>query len=145
MSRKREHTLRDTRGNTVGTAPPHLTQHTGAPPTAAGHRHCSDDPPPRTRDANPAPAIRKGGDDTVAPRSPPLAEAPDKGRQTNSCGPAVNRDDPGRAELAPKDILVQPDKTRPRNTLHQRLSVGHAGGKCVDLPNACNGHPGKMC
>ena len=54
---------------------------------------------------------------------------------------AVNRDGPGRADLAQEDPLVQPDKARPRNTLHQRLSVGHAGGKDVDLPSPCNGHP----
>ena len=54
---------------------------------------------------------------------------------------AVNRNDPGRTNLAQEDPLVQPDKARPRNRLHQRLSVGHAGGKDVNLPGACNGHP----
>ena len=54
---------------------------------------------------------------------------------------AVNRDDPGRANLAQEDPLVQPDKARPRNTLHQRLSVGRSGGNDVDLPDTCNGHP----
>ena len=54
---------------------------------------------------------------------------------------AVNRDDPGQANLAQEDPLVQPDKTRPRNTLHRRLLVGHAGGKDADLPGACNGDP----
>ena len=47
---------------------------------------------------------------------------------------AVNGDDPGRANLAQEDPLVQPDKARPRNTLQQRLSVGHTGGKDVNLP-----------
>ena len=53
---------------------------------------------------------------------------------------AVNRNDPRRADLAQEDPLIQPDKARPRNTLHQRLSVGHTGGKDVDLPGTCNGH-----
>ena len=48
----------NTRGNTVRTAPPHPTRHTRALPTAASHRQFSDDAPPRTRGANPAPAIR---------------------------------------------------------------------------------------
>ena len=54
---------------------------------------------------------------------------------------AVNRDDPGRANLAQEDPLVQPDKARPRNTLQQCLSVGHTGGNDVNLPGTCNGHP----
>ena len=54
---------------------------------------------------------------------------------------AVTRDDPGRGDLAQGDPLVQPDKARPRDTLHQRLSVRHTGGKDVDLPGRCNGHP----
>ena len=54
---------------------------------------------------------------------------------------AVNRDDPGPADLAQEDPLMQPDKARARNTLHQRLSVGHTGGKDVDLPGTCNGRP----
>ena len=60
----------NTRGNAVRTAPPHPTRHTRALPTAACHRHCSADRPPRTRDANPAPPIGKGQDDTAAPGSP---------------------------------------------------------------------------
>ena len=54
---------------------------------------------------------------------------------------AVNRNDPRRTDLAQEDPLVQPEKPRPGNTLHQCLSVRHAGGKNVDLPGACNGHP----
>ena len=54
---------------------------------------------------------------------------------------AVNRDDPGRANLAQEDPLVQPDKVRPRNTLQQHLSVGHTGRKDVHLPGTCNEHP----
>ena len=54
---------------------------------------------------------------------------------------AVNPDDPARADLAQEDPLVQPNKARPRNTLHQRLWVGRAGGKDVNLPGTCNGHP----
>ena len=45
--------------NTSGTAPPHPTRHARALPTAAVHRQCSDDAPPRTRGANPALAIHK--------------------------------------------------------------------------------------
>ena len=40
-----------TRSNTVWTAMPHPTRHARALPTAAGHRQCSDDAPPRTRSA----------------------------------------------------------------------------------------------
>ena len=54
---------------------------------------------------------------------------------------AVNRDDPGQANLAQEDPLLQPDNARLRNTLQQRLSVGHTGGKDVKLPGTCNGHP----
>ena len=54
---------------------------------------------------------------------------------------AVNRDDPGRANLAQKDPLVQRDNARPRHTFQQRLSGGHTGGKDVNLPGTCNGHP----
>ena len=54
---------------------------------------------------------------------------------------AIIRDDPGRANLAQEDCLVQPHKARPRNTLHQRLSVGHACRKDVDLHGACHGNP----
>ena len=56
---------------------------------------------------------------------------------------AVHRDNPGRANLAQEDPLVQPDKARPRNTLQQHLSVGHAGGKDVTMPGTWNGHPKK--
>ena len=55
--------------------------------------------------------------------------------------PAVNRDDPRQADLAHEDPPVQPDNARPRYTLYQRLSVGHAGGKPVELPGTCSGHP----
>ena len=53
----------------------------------------------------------------------------------------VNREDPGRANLAQEDPLVQPDRARPRNTLQQRVSVGHTGGKDANLPGTCNGQP----
>ena len=58
-SRNREHTLMNRRGTTVGTTLPCPTRHTRALPTAAGHRHCSEDAPPRTRSAHPAPATCK--------------------------------------------------------------------------------------
>ena len=54
---------------------------------------------------------------------------------------AMNHDDPGRANLAQKDPLVQPNNPRPRNTLQQRLSVGHTSREDVNLPGTCNGHP----
>ena len=41
---------------------------------------------------------------------------------------AVNRDDPGQANLAQEDPLVQPNNAQPRNTLQQHLSVEHTGG-----------------
>ena len=53
----------------------------------------------------------------------------------------TNHDDPGRANLAQKDPLVQPNNARTRNTLQQCLSVKHTGGKDVNLPGTCNGHP----
>ena len=53
---------------------------------------------------------------------------------------ATNHDDPGRANLAHKDPLVQPNNARPRNTLQQRLSMGHMGGEGVNLPGTCNRH-----
>ena len=56
-------------------------------------------------------------------------------------GPAIKCDDPGQAGLAQKNPLVQPDNARPRNTLHQHLSVGHASESGVELPGLCNGHP----
>ena len=54
--------------------------------------------------------------------------------------PAVNRDDPGRTDLAQEDPLVQPDNVRTRNTLHQRLSFRQAGEKGLELPGSCSGH-----
>ena len=54
---------------------------------------------------------------------------------------ATNHDDPGRANLAQKDHLVQPNNARPRNTLQQRLSIGHTSGQGVNQPGTCNGHP----
>ena len=51
-----------------------------------------------------------------------------------AAGPVVNRDDPRQADLAQEDPLAQPDNARPRNTLHQRPSIGRAGEKGVELP-----------
>ena len=45
---------------------------------------------------------------------------------------AENHDDPGRADLAQKDPLVQPNNARPRNTLQQRPSTGHTSGEGVN-------------
>ena len=55
---------------------------------------------------------------------------------------ATNHDDPGRADLAQTDPLVQPHNARPHNTLQQRPSTGHTSGEGVNLPGTCNGHPG---
>ena len=55
-------------------------------------------------------------------------------------GPAINRVDPGQADLAQENPLVQADNRRPRNTLHQRLSVGGAGESGVELPGLCSEH-----
>ena len=54
---------------------------------------------------------------------------------------AMNHDDPGRANLAQKDPLIQPSNARPHNALQQRLLVRHTSGKDVNLPGTCNGHP----
>ena len=54
---------------------------------------------------------------------------------------AGNHDDPGRANLAQKDPLVQPNNARPRNTLQPRPSTGHTSGEGVNLPSTFNGHP----
>ena len=54
---------------------------------------------------------------------------------------AMNHDDPRRANLAQKDPVVQPNDVRPRNTLQQRLLVGHTSEEGVNLPGTCNAHP----
>ena len=54
---------------------------------------------------------------------------------------ATNHDDPGRADLAQKNPLVQPNNARPRNTHQQRPSTGHTSGEGVNLPGTCNGRP----
>ena len=51
---------------------------------------------------------------------------------------ATNQNDPGRADLAQKDPLVQPNNARPRNTLQQRPLTGHTSGEGVNLPSTCN-------
>ena len=54
---------------------------------------------------------------------------------------ATNHDDPGRADLAQQDRLVQPNNAQPRKTLQQRPSTGHTSGRGVNLPGTCNRHP----
>ena len=54
---------------------------------------------------------------------------------------AGNHDDPGRADLAQKDPLLQPNNARPHNTPQQRPSTGHTSGEGVNLPGKCNGRP----
>ena len=54
---------------------------------------------------------------------------------------AMNQDESGRANLAQKDPLVQSNNARPRNTLQQRVSIGHTSRESVNLPGTCTGHP----
>ena len=61
----------------------------------------------------------------------PYTSSKQQERQKHSVETTINFSDP----------LIQPDKARRRNKLHQRLSVGHTGGKDVGLPGTCNGHP----
>ena len=56
-------------------------------------------------------------------------------------GPAINRDDPGPANLARESPLAQPEDAPPRNTLRRRLSVRRAGESRAELPGLCSGHP----
>ena len=75
-----------------------LERRVGNPPgswAAAGHRACSDNGPPRTRDANPAPAKRKGGDDMAARDHLLPLEDPVMDVTPTAAESAVNRDDPG--------------------------------------------------
>ena len=58
-----------------------------------------------------------------------------------AAGSATNHNDLGRADLAQKDPLVQPNNARPRNTLWQHLSTGHTSGEGVHLPGTRDGHP----
>ena len=51
------------------------------------------------------------------------------------------QEDPGQANLAQKDPLLQPNNGRPRNTIQQRLSIRHTSGEGINLPGTCNGHP----
>ena len=131
----------NTRGNTVRTAPPRLTRHTRALPNAAGHRQCSDDAPQAhaARIPHRPPAseetTRQPRDNLVSPEAPRMNVKP------AAAEPAVNRDNPRQADFAQEDPLVQRDNARPRNKLHQCLSVGHARGKGVDVPGTCSGHP----
>ena len=53
----------------------------------------------------------------------------------------TNHDNPGRADLAQKDPLVQPYNVRLCNTLQQRPSTGHTSGEGVNLPGTCDEHP----
>ena len=118
-----------------------LVRRVGNPPgpwAAPGHRTCSDDAQPHTRDASPAPAMRKGGDDRTAAGSPISTGGPGDGCHTNGCGLGHKPRRPQASQPRPKEPLVQPNNVQPRNTLQQRLSVGHSGGKDVNLPDTCN-------
>ena len=78
---------------------------------------------------------RRPRDHLVSPEAPTIDAKP------AAAEPAINRDDPRQADPTEGNPLVQPNNARPRNTLHQRLSVGHAGGKGVELPDKCSGQP----
>ena len=58
-----------------------------------------------------------------------------------AAGSATNHNDPGRADLAQQDPLVQPSNARPCNTLRQHPSTGHTSGEGVHLPGTHDGHP----
>ena len=121
-----------------------LVRRVGNPPgprAAPGHRTCSDDAQPHTRDASLAPAMRMGGDDTTAAGSPPPTGGPADGRHTNGCAPGHETRRRRASQPRPKGPLVQPNGARPRNTPQQHLSVGHTDGKDVNLPNTCNRYP----
>ena len=52
-----------------------------------------------------------------------------------AAGPAVNRNDPGQADLTQEDPLVQPDNTRTRNTLRRER---HRTARLMQrIPNEC--------
>ena len=121
-----------------------LVRRVGNPPgpsAAHGHRTCSDDAQPHTRDASPARAMRKGGDDTTAAGSPSPTGGPGNERHTNSCALSHKPRRPRASQPRPKEPLVQPNYARPRNAPQQRLSVGHTDGKDVNLPDTCNRYP----
>ena len=52
-----------------------------------------------------------------------------------------HREDPGQTDLAQEDPLVQHNNARPRSTLKQRLPVGRAAEKGVEVPGSCSEHP----
>ena len=113
----------NTRSDTIGTVPPSSTRHTPALPTAANHQHCNDDTAPRTRGRKSHTGhsqMRRRHDNPgiTWSREPLTMDV-----QSAAARPAVNRDDPRQADLAQEDSLVPPNNARPRNTLHQRLSV----------------------
>ena len=58
-----------------------------------------------------------------------------------AAGSATNHNDLGRANLAQKYPLVQPNNARLHNTLRQHPSTGHTSGDGVHLPCTCDGHP----
>ena len=81
------------------------------------------------------------GETTRQPRDRLVSpEAPTMDVKAAATGPAINRADPGQADLARERPLPQPDNARPRNTLRRRPSVGRAGENGVELPGLCSGH-----
>ena len=52
--------------------------------------------------------------------------------------PAIDPNDPGQADLAQENPLVQADNAQQRNTPHQCLSVRRAGESGVELPGLCS-------
>ena len=95
----------------------------------------------RTRPARASRRPCARGETTLRPRDhliPPEDLAMDV--TPTAAESAMNHDDPGRANLAQKDPLVQPNIARPRNTLQQRLSIKHTSREGVNLRGTCNGH-----
>ena len=86
------------------------------------HRTCCDNAPPRTRDANPAPAIHKGGDDTAAAGSPPPAGEPGIGGHTNGC----------RVGRQPRRLQASKPCPRgpPRTTPQSAACATHSNNAC---------------
>ena len=78
---------------------------------------------------------RRPRDQLVPPETPAMDA------KAAAAEPAINCDDPRQTNVTQADSLLQVDNARPRNTLHQCLSVWHAGGKGVESPATCSGQP----
>ena len=131
----------NTPGGTIGTAAPRPTRHMRALRTAAGRRQWKSTIPTEGPSRNwrgAAADMRRHtrrkphtghGEMRLHPWDRLVSpEAPTMGVKPAAKGPAINRDDPGQADLAQESPLAQPDDARPRNT-YQRL-MQRARNKC---------------